>query len=194
VTETLCVDPRLLSGAGAAIAGLGDGLVTALGTLTSSYHANTGQDAAGTNFGFAYQDSAGAVVEAVATGVNALRRAGFLVAGSATNYSRAEAAADVSGRASALPAPTAPVEFAVPGGDPDVNGVGQSPPVLWYLVEFLVGDWWPNGSPTELRAAADAWNALAAPPVSRDQPEFRGLRHHQRSTDSRTRVDEDRSA
>ncbi|MCX2934247.1 glycohydrolase toxin TNT-related protein [Mycobacterium sp. CVI_P3] len=34
--------------------------------------------------------------------------------------------------------------------------------MLWYLVEFLVGDWWPNGEPSELRAAAAAWNALAA--------------------------------
>jgi hypothetical protein len=34
---------------------------------------------------------------------------------------------------------------------------------LWYLVEFLVGDWWPNGEPNELRAAAAAWSVFATP-------------------------------
>ncbi|MCV7178535.1 WXG100-like domain-containing protein [Mycolicibacterium sphagni] len=34
---------------------------------------------------------------------------------------------------------------------------------MWYLVEFLVGDWWPNGEPSELRAAGAAWNAFATP-------------------------------
>lgn len=161
--EPLRVDAAALSGAGTAVAALSDGLTAALGALTGSYNADTGQDAAGTAFGFAYQDSAGALVEAVAKGVNALRHIGYLIQGSATNYSRAEAAADIGGRASALPAPVAPPQFSAPSGDPDVNGPGQTPPVLWYLVEFLVGDWWPNGEPSELRAAAAAWSAFATP-------------------------------
>ena len=163
MTEPLWVDPAALSGAGGTVAAQGDTLVTALATLITSYNADTGQDAAGTAFGFTYQDSAGAVVDAVAAGVNAMRRAGYLIQGSATNYSRAEAAADITGRAVPLPAPTIPVEYPVPGGDPDVNGLGESPPVLWYLVEFLVGDLWPNGVPGELRNAGAAWNALAVP-------------------------------
>ena len=161
--EPLRVDPAGLSGAGSAVGGLSNGLVAAVGLLTTSYNADTGQDAAGTAFGFAYQDSARALVDGVAKGVNALRHIGYLIQGSATNYSRAEAAADIGGGASPLPAPVAPAEYSTPGGDPDVNGPGQSPPVLWYLVEFLVGDWWPNGVPGELRAAAAAWNAVAAP-------------------------------
>lgn len=134
-----------------------------MGSLSASYNANTGQDAAGTAFGFAYQDSARALVDGVAQGVNALRHVGYLIQGSATNYSRAEAAADIGGGAAPLPAPTAPAEFSAPGGDPDVNGPGQTPPVLWYLVEALVGDWWPNGSPSELRAAGAAWSVFATP-------------------------------
>jgi hypothetical protein len=134
-----------------------------VGALTGSYNADTGQDAAGTAFGFAYQDSARALVDGVGKGVNALRHIGYLIEGSATNYSRAEAAADIRGGAAPLPAPAPPAQYSAPGGDPDVNGPGQTPPVLWYLVEFLVGDWWPNGSPGELRAAAAAWSVFATP-------------------------------
>ncbi len=161
--EPLRVDPPALSGAGSAVAGLSEGLSAAVGALTGSYNANTGQDAAGTAFGFAYQDSASALVDAVGKGVNALRHIGYLIQGSATNYSRAEAAADIGGGAAPLPAPIAPPVYSAPGGDPDINGPGQTPPVLWYLVEFLVGDWWPNGEPTELRAAAAAWADFATP-------------------------------
>jgi hypothetical protein len=161
--EPLRVDPAGLSAAGSAVAELSTGVTAAVGSLTASYNANTGQDAAGTAFGFAYQDSARALVEGVAKGVNALRHIGYLIQGSATNYSRAEAAADINGGAAPLPPPIAPAEFPAPGGDPDVNGPGQTPPVLWYLVEALVGDWWPNGSPSELRAAGAAWNAFATP-------------------------------
>ena len=163
MTGTLAVDPVSLSAAGTSIAAVGDELQAALGTLTEVYNANTGQDPAGTAFGFAYQGSAHALVQAVASGVNAIRRTGYLVQGSATNYSRAEAAADISGGATPLPAPPLPTEYPTPTGDPDVNGPGQSPPVLWYLVEFFVGELWPNGNPGELRSAAGSWRAFAAP-------------------------------
>lgn len=161
--EPLRVDPAGLSAAGSAVAELSNGVTAAVGSLTASYNANTGQDAAGAAFGFAYQDSARALVDGVGKGVNALRHIGYLIQGSATNYSRAEAAADIGGGASPLPAPAAPAGYSAPGGDPDVNGPGQTPPVLWYLVEALVGDWWPNGSPSELRAAGAAWSVFATP-------------------------------
>jgi hypothetical protein len=161
--EPLRVDPAALSGAGSAVGGLSSGIVAAVGSLMAAYNADTGQDAAGTAFGFAYQDSASALVDGVAKGINALQHLGYLIQGSATNYSQAEAAADISGGAAPLPAPVAPPEYSAPGGDPDVNGPGQTPPVLWYLVEFIVGDWWPNGEPSELRAAAAAWSAFATP-------------------------------
>ena len=134
-----------------------------MSSLTAAYNADTGQDAAGAAFGLAYQDSAKTLVSAVAQGVNAVRHIGYLIEGSAANYSSADAAADISGAGSRLPPPVAPPVYAAPGGAPDVNGPGQTPPVLWYLVEALVGDWWPNGEPAELQAAAAAWNAFAAP-------------------------------
>ncbi|MCV7347340.1 ADP-ribosyltransferase [Mycolicibacterium rhodesiae] len=161
--EPLRVDPPALSGAGAAVGEVSGAIVAAVGSLTGSYNADTGQDAAGTAFGFAYQDSARALIDGVAKGINALQHVGYLIQGSATNYSHAEAAADIGGGAAPLPAPVAPPQYSAPGGDPDVNGPGQTPPVLWYLVEFLVGDWWPNGEPTELRAAAAAWSVFATP-------------------------------
>lgn len=161
--EPLRVDPAALSGAGSSIAGLSAALEAAVSSLTAAYNADTGQDAAGAAFGLAYQDSAKTLVSAVANGVNALRHIGYLIQGSAANYSRADAAADISGAGSPLPPPVAPPVYATPGGAPDVNGPGQTPPVLWYLVEALVGDWWPNGEPAQLQAAAAAWNAFAAP-------------------------------
>jgi hypothetical protein len=59
------VDPAALSGAGAGVAGLSEALTAAVGSLIGSYNADTGQDAAGTAFGFAYQDSARALVDGV---------------------------------------------------------------------------------------------------------------------------------
>ncbi|BBZ79954.1 hypothetical protein MANY_52910 [Mycolicibacterium anyangense] len=161
--EPLRVDPAALSGAGSSVAGLSAGVEAAVSSLTAAYNADTGQDAAGAAFGLAYQDSAKALVSAVAKGVNALRHVGYLIQGSAAIYSRAEAAADISGAASPLPLPVEPPAYAAPGRTPDVNGPGQIAPILWYLVEALVGDVWPNGEPSELRAAAAAWNAFAAP-------------------------------
>lgn len=68
MTEPLVVDPASLSGAGAAVASTGDGLVAALSTLTAAYNADTGQDSAGAAFGYAYQESGLEIVTAVAAG------------------------------------------------------------------------------------------------------------------------------
>jgi hypothetical protein len=163
MTEPLWVDPAALSGAGASVAGVGDGLGAALNSLTASFNADTGQDAAGMAFGFAYRRSGKEIVAAVAAGVKAARHTGYLVQGSATNYSRAEAAADISGRSAPLPAPASPADYASPVGEPDVNGAGTTPPALWYLVEALVGDVWPNGDPDAIRTAAGAWRTAATP-------------------------------
>ncbi|CAJ1586154.1 hypothetical protein [[Mycobacterium] wendilense] len=163
MTEPLVVDPASLSGAGASVAANSDGLVAALATLTAAYNADTGQDPAGAAFGYAYQESGSEIVAAVAAGVNALRATGYRVQVTATNYSMAEVAADIGRRASPLPTPRAPSEYPTPGGDPDVNGPGTSPPVLWYLVQAFVGNIWPNGKPSELRAAAGSWRQLAEP-------------------------------
>lgn len=160
---SLQVAPAALSGAGVSIAGLGDGLTAAVGALTAAYNANTGQDAAGSAFGVAYRDSAKAVVDAAAAGVNALRNTGYKIQGSASNYSRAEAAADIRGGAAPLPSPPTPATYSAPSGGPDVNGSGVAAPLLWGLVEALVGDFWPNGRPNEMRSAAAAWSVFATP-------------------------------
>lgn len=160
---SLQVAPAALSDAGVSIAGLGDGLTAAVGALTAAYNANTGQDAAGSAFGVAYRDSAKAVVDAAAAGVNALRNTGYKIQGSASNYSQAEAAADIRGGAVPLPPPPAPTTYSAPSDGPDVNGSGVAAPLLWGLVEALVGDFWPNGRPNEMRSAAAAWSVFATP-------------------------------
>ena len=163
MTEPLWVDPSALSGAGGAVAAVGDGLGTVLNTLTASFNADTGQDAAGMAFGFAYRRSGKAIVAAITAGVKAARHTGYLVQGSATNYSRAEAAADISGRSTPLPPPPTPADYAASAGEPDVNGAGVTPPALWYLAEAVVGDVWPDGDPDAIRTAAAAWSAAATP-------------------------------
>ncbi|MBO0866669.1 MAG: hypothetical protein J2P16_16540, partial [Mycobacterium sp.] len=97
------------------MAGIGDGLAAAVGTLTSGFGANTGQDAAGEEFGLEYQDAAKSALKAAAAGINACRRVGFKVQVSASNYSKADAASTLGGGAAVLPTPTQPGEFAAPG-------------------------------------------------------------------------------
>lgn len=81
---------------------------------------------------------------------------------SATNYSRAEANSDITGRSQPLPLPPCPAPLAAPGS-PTATGGGIAEPALWCVVEALIGDLWPNGDPSAMRAAAAAWRSLAAP-------------------------------
>jgi hypothetical protein len=75
---------------------------------------------------------------------------------SATNYSRAEAASTTGGGEPPLPSPAQPTKFTGPTM-PSPYGPGVAEPMLWGLVESFVGDFWPDGEPSELRAAAAAW-------------------------------------
>jgi hypothetical protein len=129
--------------------------------LTSGFGANTGQDAAGEAFAFAYQDSAGSVLKAVAAGINACHTIGFKLEVGASNYSRAEASSTLSGGGSVLPTPTPPGKFDAPGA-PWTLGPGIAEPVLWGLVEEFVGDLWPNGNPAQIHAAATSWRSFGA--------------------------------
>jgi hypothetical protein len=157
----LAVDPQALSGAGAAVISVGDGVAAALGPLTSGFGANTGQDAAGELFGLAYQDSAKNLLKAVAAGINACRVSGFKVQVSASNYSRAEAASTLGGGGAVLAAPSEPGKFDAPGA-PWTLGPGTPEPALWAVVEAFVGDLWPNGNPAQMHAAAQCWRTFGA--------------------------------
>jgi hypothetical protein len=157
----LAADPDALCGAGVAVVSAGDAVAAAMGTLTSGFGANTGQDAAGEVFGLAYQDTAESVLKAAAAGVNACRSTGFRVQVSASNYSKAEAASTLGGGATVLPTPTRPGEFAAPGA-PWTLGPGVPAPALWTVVEAFVGDLWPNGNPAQIHAAATCWRTFGA--------------------------------
>ena len=157
----LAVDPEALSAAGSSVAALGGHVAAALGPLTAGFSANTGQDAAGEVFGLAYQDTAEALLNAAAAGINALRRNGAKIQLSASNYSVAEATSTVGGGADVLAAPAEPQQF-VPPGPPATLGPGVVAPVLWAVVQSLVGDLWPNGDAAGIRAAAGHWRGFAA--------------------------------
>ncbi len=156
----LAVDPEALSSAGAAVGAVGDGLLTAMTALTSALNANTGQDAAGVLFGRQYANTSGDLLKAVAAGINASRNTGYGIQITAANYSRAEAASDISGRSQPLPAPPCPAPMSAPG-PPSPTGGGVAEPMLWAVVELLVGDLWPNGDSAAMRTAAASWRTFS---------------------------------
>jgi hypothetical protein len=159
----ITVDPDVLSGAGESIGAVGDQIATAVSTLASglSGGARSGLDPAGLAFGYAYQQSAQALLDAGAAAANAGRGVGFGVQMSATNYSRADAASTIGGGASPLTPPDAPTEFSAPVS-PSALGGGVPPPLLWSVIQTFIPDVWPDGDPAALRATASAWQGFAA--------------------------------
>ncbi len=157
----LAVDPAVLVGAGVGLLGVGEGLGPAVAALSAGYSANTGQDTAGVMFGRHYADAGEGLMKAVAAGINALLRTGYGIQVSAVNYSRAEAYSDLSRRAQPLASPPCPVDVVAAGG-PSALGGGVGEPSLWAVVELLVGDLWPSGSPAQMRIAAGAWRGFAS--------------------------------
>ena len=157
----LAVDPGVLAGAGVGLVGVGEGLGPAVSVVSAAFSANMGQDSAGVMFGRHYVEAGRGIMAAVAAGINALLRTGYGVGVSAVNYSRAEALSDLSGRAQPLALPPCPVGVVAAGG-PSASGAGVAEPTLWAVVEVLVGDVWPSGSPAQMRIAAGAWRAFAS--------------------------------
>ncbi|MFN8229037.1 MAG: glycohydrolase toxin TNT-related protein [Mycobacterium sp.] len=137
-------------------------MAAAMSTLTGGFNANTGYDAAGIVFGRQYVSAGASLLKAITAGVNACRNNGYGLQTSAVNYSRAEAASDLSGRAQVLGSPPCPAPVAVPGS-PSSSGASVPPPLLWSVVAQFVGSPWPDGNPAEMRAAAAAWRAMAVP-------------------------------
>ena len=148
---------------GTTVAGEGDAIAAAVGSLDSSLSgagALFGHDAAGLVFAQGYTASGKALLDAAASAVNAGRRVGFGIQTSAANYGHANASSTVGGGTSAVPAPAAPAGFTAPGMPPPL-GSGVAAPMGWALVEAFVGDVWPDGNPGDMRAAAGAWRAFA---------------------------------
>jgi hypothetical protein len=96
----LDVDPEVLAGSGRTLSGQGDALAAAASALDSALSASdamTGHDSAGITFGSNYTRDGQALLSATEAAVNARRNIGFGISMSATNYSRAEAAATTGG-------------------------------------------------------------------------------------------------
>ena len=165
MTAPLAVDPPALAATGGTVSGDGDSIAAAVGSLSSALSgagALFGHDAAGLVFGQGYTASGTALLDAVASAVNACRNVGSGVQMSAYNYGRANARSTVGGASeSPVPAPTAPDKFDAPGMPPPL-GSGIAAPLGWSLVEAFVGEVWPDGNPGQMHAAAGAWRCFGA--------------------------------
>lgn len=155
------VDPVALAAGGTALVRDGDALAAALTAFSGSLTGfNAGQDTAGVVFGQSYLTNATAVIKAAGAALAACRQVGFGIQASAANYSAAEATATVGAPAPSVPPPMQPCAAPVSVTIPSPFGEGIAAPMLWSLVEFFVGDFWPNGDPGAIRAAAGAWKTL----------------------------------
>src|ERR1700677_3773373 len=107
----LAVDPAALDSAGAQVVTAGEGLGSAISTLTaalSGCSGMAGNDPVGEAFGHSYDSSAAKLFQAMAATRNGLRGLGYGVRMSAHNYSLAEAQSNISGHGNPLPSPPAP--------------------------------------------------------------------------------------
>ncbi|MEZ0364204.1 hypothetical protein ACAG26_10955 [Mycobacterium sp. pUA109] len=155
------VDPVPLAAAGVALAGDGEALAAALTTFSGSLKGfNAGEDTAGTVFANTYRTNADEVVKAALSALKACGQVGFGVQMSAANYAAAEAGATVGCPAPSVPVPAQPAAPQVTVTIPSPFGGGIAKPMLWAVVEFFVGDVWPNGDPGAMREAAGTWKTL----------------------------------
>lgn len=159
------VDPVALDGAGRGVAGAVDGWGAALSALNAALSGTAGmggQDPAGIVFSRAYDDSATALLEAMVDVSNGAGRAADGIRASATNYSRAEVNSNIDGKGG-MPLPAAaPTPHVKTGTPPSAVGSDVGEPPGWFLVEPFIGMVWPDGNSAWLRAAAGAWEAVAA--------------------------------
>ena len=172
MTAPITVDPVALAGMGAAVATDGVTVATAVHTLSTALSgagALFGHDSAGLLFGQSYTQAGRSLLEAAGSAVNACRKVGFGVQMSAFNYGRANAASTVGGGETPVPQPSAPDAFTAPSMPPPM-GSGVVAPLLWTVVESLVGDVWPDGNPEEMLAAAAAWRSFGAAVAATAEP------------------------
>src|SRR3984893_9634387 len=151
----LAVDPEVLDGAAAAVISAGEGLGSAITTLTTSLSGCSGMagdDPAGAAFGRTYNCSASKLLEAMATTRNGLCRLGDGVRISAHNYSAADALSNVSGHGQPLPAPHQTGSISA-GSAPSAVGDGVAAPAGWGWVSKYIRVVWPTGECAKYRSA-----------------------------------------
>ena len=157
----LDIDPPQLAASGTSVDRGADGLLAAAQALAGgTLSFNAGQDAAGKNFGEQYVTSAHQIIDALFQTLEAVRSVGHGIGVSAANYALAEAAATIPQAAPSVGMPAKINDPKVSVSAVGANGGGVMAPALWSVVEFFVGDFWPNGDPNGARAVAVPWKAL----------------------------------
>ncbi|TDZ77354.1 Zeta toxin [Mycobacteroides salmoniphilum] len=157
----LDVDPLQLAASGKAVDTAADGLRAAAQALSGARLSfNAGQDDAGENFGEQYTASARQIVEALFQTLGAASSVGHGIGVSAANYALADAAATIPQASPSVSMPAKPHHPKISVSISNANGGGVMAPALWSVVEFFVGDVWPNGDPSGAREVAAPWKAL----------------------------------
>ncbi len=157
----LDVDPPQLAASGKAVEAAADALRAAAQALSGgTLSFNAGQDDAGSNFGEEYVSRAQQLVAGVFQALGAARSVGFGIGVSAANYALADAAATIPQASPSVGMPTKSHEPKMSVTISPANGGGVMAPALYSVVEFFVGDVWPNGDPSGARAVAAPWKAL----------------------------------
>jgi hypothetical protein len=139
----------------------GEGLGSVISTLTAALSGTAGMagdDPAGGALGRGYDNSASALLEAMAASRNGLCCIGDGVRMSAHNYSLAEAMSNIAGHSEPLAVPPS-TGCVSAGAAPSAFGAATSAPAGWGWVAKYIGMIWPTGDSARLRAAAVAWGA-----------------------------------
>ncbi|EIC67136.1 alpha/beta hydrolase [Mycobacteroides abscessus subsp. abscessus] len=157
----LDVDPPQLAESGKSVDYGADGLLAATQALSGgTLSFNAGQDDAGENFGEQYVQKANQIIGALFATLGAARSVGHGIGVSAANYALADAVATIPQAAPSVSMPAKIHDPKVSVSISNANGGGVMAPALWSVVEFFVGDVWPNGDPAGARAVAAPWKAL----------------------------------
>ncbi len=157
----LDVDPPQLAASGKGVGEAADALRTAAQALSGARLSfNAGQDDAGENFGEQYATGARQIVEALFQTLGAASSVGHGIGVSAANYALADAAATIPQASPSVSMPAKPHHPKISVSISNANGGGVMAPALWSVVEFFVGDVWPNGDPSGAREVAAPWKAL----------------------------------
>ncbi|ORB56774.1 hypothetical protein BST43_13275 [Mycobacteroides saopaulense] len=157
----LDIDPPQLAASGKSVDYGADGLLAAAQALAGgTLSFNAGQDDAGEDFGEQYVTSAHQIIDALFQTLEAARSVGHGIGVSAANYALADAAATIPQAAPSVGMPAKINDPKVSVSAVGANGGGVMAPALWSVVEFFVGDFWPNGDPNGARAVAVPWKAL----------------------------------
>ena len=157
----------LVAAAGTVSRSVADPLTDAVGAAVEVVSAGggmAGDDPAAAQWAASYDRLGPAAIAAAEDVINACYRVAAMLAATARNYARAEAASTVRGHPSVAAVASLPddTRIGLPAGVPSAVGGGSGSPAGWnFVVHHLGGYVWPNGHQDRLRATAAAWRTSA---------------------------------